>query len=138
MHKYSIVLVAPILLVCVPAAAAPVQPRTAAAVIAADRAWTEAEIRGDAAFVDALLLPEYQSIGQGGKIASKAQIVASTRKRGSHSDFGAEVASHRNDHPTRADVVIVGDTAVLTWVSLVVDRGEPVASCDIFIYRRGQ
>lgn len=118
-------------------AASPAQPRTAAAVLAADNAWTEAEIRGDAVFVETLLLPEYRSIGQGGKITTKAQIVSSTRKRGSHSDFGAQVAAYRASHPTRGDVTISGDTAVLTWVSLVPGRGEPVASCDVFVYREG-
>lgn len=138
MYRHVIALVVPIILICATGAAAPAQPRTAAAVIATDSAWTEAEIRGDAAYVEALLLPEYQSVGQGGKITNKAQIVASTRKRGNYSNFGAEVAAYRKDHPTRSDVVIVGNTAVLTWVSLVVNRGEPVASCDIFIYRQGQ
>ena len=119
-------------------AAGPLEQRMATAVIAADNAWTAAEIRGDAVFVDALLLPEYKSIGADGKVATKAQIVGSTQKRGSHSDFGAQVDAYRATHPTRADVSIAGDSAVLTWVSLVPGRGEPVASCDIFVYRGGR
>ncbi|CAM3308077.1 hypothetical protein SPAN111604_15130 [Sphingomonas antarctica] len=66
-----------------PARAAPSRdPHTAAAVLAADQGWTDAEIRGDAAFVDALLLPEYQSIGTAGKITNKAAIVAGSRALG--------------------------------------------------------
>lgn len=42
------------------AAAAPVQPKTTATVLALDNAWSEAEIRGDAAFVEGLLLPGYR------------------------------------------------------------------------------
>ena len=114
------------------------EPRTAAAVLAADEGWTAAEIRGDADFVDALLLPEYRSIGTDGKIASKAAIVASSRARGPHSDFGKIVADYKSTHPTRGDVTINGDTAVLTWVSLVPGKGEPIASCDIFLYRAGR
>ena len=114
------------------------QPHTRAAVVAADEAWTAAEIRGDAAFVDALLLPEYRSIGSDGKIASKAMIVAGTRARGPHSNFGKIVAEYRAGHPTRGDVTINGDTAVLTWVSLVPGKGAPIASCDIFVYRNGR
>lgn len=114
------------------------EPRTAAAVLAADEGWTAAEIRGDADFVDALLLPEYRSIGTDGKIASKAKIVASSRARGPHSNFGKIVADYKANHPTRGDVIINGDTAVLTWVSLVSGKGEPIGSCDIFVYRNGR
>ena len=120
------------------AEAAPVrEARTPAAVVAVDEAWTAAEIRGDAAFVDALLLPEYRSIGSDGTIASKAMIVAGTRARGPHSNFGQIVAEYRAGHPTRGDVTINGDTALLTWVSLVPGKGSPIASCDIFVYRSG-
>ncbi len=132
-HIASAVLVATI----APSAssAAPRQARDAAAVLAVDEAWTDAEIRGDASFVDALLLPEYRSIGANGKITDKAAIVASSLKRGSHSDFGKTVAAYRATHPMRGDVVINGDTAILTWVSLVSGKGEPIASCDTFLYR---
>lgn len=114
------------------------EPRTAVAVLMADQQWTAAEIRGDAAFVDALLLPEYRSIGRDGKVADKAAIVASSRKRGPHSDFGKMVADYKATHPTRGDVTIDGDTAILTWISLTRGKGEPVASCDIFVYRSGR
>lgn len=119
-------------------AAAPSDARTASAVLAVDEGWTDAEIKGDANFVDALLLPEYRSIGAGGKIADKAAIVASSRARGPHSDFGKMVADYKATHPTRGEVKLNGDTAILTWVSLVPGKGEPIASCDIFVYRGGR
>jgi hypothetical protein len=114
------------------------EARTSAKVLEVDHAWTDAEINGDAAFVDALLLPEYRSIGPDGKITDKAAIVAHARARGPHSDFGKLVADYKATHPTRGDVVIDGDTAVLNWVSLAPGKGEPIASCDIFVYRHGR
>ena len=114
------------------------EPHTAAAVLAADEAWTKAEIRGDGDFVDGLLLPEYRSISHNGMIATKAAIVAKARARGPGSDFGKMVAAYKATHPSRGDVTINGDTAILAWVSLVADKGEPVASCDIFVYRDGR
>ena len=91
------------------------EPHTAAAVRAADDAWGAAEVRGDAAFVDRLLLPDYRSVGPTGSVTTKVAIVDHARARGPSSDMVAQVAAWKAAHPTRADVVIVGDTAVLTW-----------------------
>ena len=63
-----------IMLAAAPAFAA--EPRTAAAVIAADKAWGEAEVAGNADFVDRLLLTGYVSIGPDGKTTTKEKIVA--------------------------------------------------------------
>ncbi|MDQ2877599.1 MAG: hypothetical protein M3R41_00785, partial [Pseudomonadota bacterium] len=56
-------LLAAIVLVTAPvvatAAEPPVEPRTEAAVKAADDSWSAAELRGDGAFVDWLLMPGY-------------------------------------------------------------------------------
>ena len=124
------------LAVTCPALAA--EPRTAGAVRAADDAWGMAEVRGDASFVDELLLPEYRSVGPAGAVTTKATIVDHARTRGPSADMAANVAAWRAAHPTRADVVIVGDTAVLTWVLIRPGAGEPVSSCDIFVYRDGR
>lgn len=113
-------------------------PRTAAAVLAADDAWGKAEERGDVAFVDALLLPGYRSIGHDGKARTKSDILASTRKRGGTPQRAAEVAAWRAQHPTRGVVTLFGDTAVLSWVSTSDANPGAVASSDIFVYRSGR
>ena len=51
----------------------PPEPMTAAAVHAADEAWDAAEVRGDAGYIDWLLVPEYQSVGSDGKSTRKAR-----------------------------------------------------------------
>jgi hypothetical protein len=113
------------------------EPRTEAAVRAADDAWGEAEKRGDADFVEQLLLPEYRSIGSDGKITSKAVIVDHTRARGASSEYAKQVDEWKTAHPERAEVRITGDTAVLTWVP---DKpgAAVIFSCDIFVYRSGR
>lgn len=113
------------------------ESRTAAAVIAADHAWGEAEKQGDASFVDQLLLPEYRSIGSDGKITTKATIVDHTRARGPSPEYAKQVDAWKLAHPERAEVSITGDTAVLTWVA---DQpgAAPILSCDIFVYRKGR
>jgi hypothetical protein len=116
-------------------------PHTAAAVRSADDAWAAAEEAGDAAFVDWLLLPGYQSVGANGKATSKAAIVAHTTQiltdphaRGARA---AAVAAWKANHPSQAVVTLYGTTAVLTWVSAGASGKDAVYSCDIFFYREG-
>ena len=114
-----------------------VEPRTEAAVIAADDGWGEAEDAGNSAFVDALLLPEYRSISSDGSVHDKAAILASVKKHAGTPTSAADTAKWKAAHPSRTSVVITGDTAILTFT---LDRpGTPasVLSSDIFVYRSG-
>jgi hypothetical protein len=119
------------------AAESPTEPRTVAAVIAADKAWGDAEKRGDADYVDKLLLPGYRSVGTDGKIATKAMIVDHARVRGASSAYAKEVDAWKAAHPEHPDVVIADNMAVLTWVAEQAPAGR-VVSCDIFVYRDGR
>lgn len=119
------------------AAELPSQPKTAAAVIAADDAWGEAEKKGDAAFVEQLLVSDYRSIGADGKVTTKAMIVEHTRTRGASSEYAQKVDDWKAAHPEHAEVVISGDTAILTWVADQAPAGR-IASCDVFVFRSGR
>lgn len=113
------------------------EPRTPAAVLAADEAWSKAERDGDAAYVGWLLDPEYQSVGRDGRATGKAAIVANAASHAGSSGYAARVDEWKAQHPLRADVRIAGDTAVLTWLSLKPSAGEPVSSSDVFVRRDG-
>lgn len=131
--RLALMAFAPLLL----AATAP-EPHDAAAVVAADDSWGQAEIKGDVAFLDRLLMDGYRSVGNDGKVITKADIVGKARARGNSPDMAARVATWKAAHPTRADVKIAGDTAILTWISTKPGTGEPVSSCDIFVYDGGR
>jgi hypothetical protein len=126
----AMIALAPLLL----AAAAP-EPHDAAGVVAADDAWLQAEIRGDGDFLDRLLMDGYRSVGNDGKVSSKSDIVGKARARGNSPYMAARVAQWKAAHPTRPTVEIAGDTAILTWISTKPGAGEPVSSCDIFVYQ---
>ena len=113
-----------------------VEPHTQDAVIAADRAWDDAEFSGNTDYINALLLPEYRSVSSDGSIHDKAAILASAQKNIGHPERAAEADKWRATHPYVTSVQILGDTAVLTFS---LDRGDPkpVMSCDIFVYREG-
>ncbi|MEQ7874311.1 nuclear transport factor 2 family protein [Sphingomonas sp. ASV193] len=125
-----------------PAAAKPhrmSEPRTAAAVRAADDAWGAAEVRGDAEFVDQLLLPDYRSVGPTGKATERAVIIAGARANRSNVAAAAARANEwKAAHPTRAEVTLHGNTAVLTWVSTSPATAGRISSSDVFTYRDGR
>jgi len=117
-----------------PARAAP-DARTAAAVLAVDNAWGDAEAEGNVAFVSQLLLPGYRSIGTDGKTTGRDAIVKNTQRHAGSPDYKAKVAAWRQQHPSHGEVALFGDTAILTWVSDAPDSRGAVQSCDIFVYR---
>jgi hypothetical protein len=115
----------------------PADARTAEAVIAEDKAWGDAEMRGDAAFVDWLLLPGYRSIGHDGQATDKATIVDHTRDPERVKAYAAKVSAAHARWPSQPDVTLYGDTAILAWTASGPTPGSTVRSCDIFIYRDG-
>jgi len=121
----------------VAAAGTAAEPRTADAVRAADEAWSAAETRGDAAFVEQLLLPDYRSVQPDGRVHGKAAIVAGAAKRATDPAAAEKARAWLASHPYRGDVVITGDTAVLTAVLTTPGKDEPILSCDIFVYVDG-
>jgi Domain of unknown function (DUF4440) len=114
------------------------QPKTAAAVIAADDGWSKAEETGDVAYVDNLLLPEYRSVSADGSIHDKATILAHTKKNVGSQDYAAKVAKWQADHPMDTAAVIQGDTAILTFRLKSVAPEKGIMSSDVFVYRDGE
>ncbi|MGN6518001.1 MAG: nuclear transport factor 2 family protein [Dokdonella sp.] len=110
---------------------------TADAVKAADEAWAQAEIRGDHAYLAWLLADGYASVSASGKATTKAQLVEGARKRGDSPETAKRFKEWKDQHPSRADVQLVGDTAILTWVSTEPAAAARVNSSDIFVYRDG-
>lgn len=109
--------------------------RTPEAVKAADAAWLEAEINGDAKFLEWFLEDGYESIDSSGAILSKGVLIENRRRQGRAEKFAAAVREWREKHPNHARVMLYGDTAVLTWVTDDPSSKTPVYSCDIFVYR---
>jgi hypothetical protein len=105
-------------ILCLPssvfAAPATLQPKTAAAVIAADEGWLKAEETGDTAYVDNLLLPEYRSVNADGSVHDKAAILASA-----HKNVGSTARTLADEkwlaaHPMGTAVLIQGDCDLLS------------------------
>lgn len=115
------------------------EPRTAAAVIAVDEAWGRAEVDGDVAALEALLLPSYQTVSADGRTKPGSALIEGARARGGRSEARAKaVADWKATHPSRPIVAISGDTAILTWVITSADGTDRISSSDIFVYVAGR
>jgi hypothetical protein len=110
----------------------------AAAVIAEDEAWARAEQRGDAAFVDGLLLPGYRSVAADGRVHDKATIVEATRRNAGSQAMAMRVAAWNAAHPSKIDVLIGGDTAILTFAPTSAGASARVFSSDVFARVNGR
>jgi len=112
--------------------------RSEAAVIAVDQHWLEAELDGDTAWLDDMLLPEYRSVGADGAVHPKSAIVAHAAKnRGSDAER-RKVEAWLKAHPSGKSVVIHGDTAILSSTNPAKGAASDVRSSDIFIYAHGR
>ena len=122
------------------AAAAPGADETAhdaAAVIATDDHWLQAEVGGDTAYLGQLLLPAYRSVSPDGSVHPRAAILAHAATNRGSDKARRQVEAWLKTHPSQPSVVIQGDTAILSFYA--GDAGTPgvVRSSDIFVYVDG-
>jgi len=108
--------------------------KTAAAVMAVDQRWLEADVSGNTAWLDTLLMPDYRTVGAGGKVGDKAAILRSATKNLGSDKMRRQVDAWQKAHPTRPSVVLHGDVAILSFPDPESGR---ILSSDTFIYRDG-
>lgn len=112
--------------------------RNAAAVIAVDQHWLEAEVGGDTAYLADLLLPDYRSVSADGAVHPKAAIVAHAAKNRGSDVARQKVQAWVKAHPSGKSVVIHGDIAILSFYEPALGAANDVRSSDIFIYTGGR
>lgn len=116
------------------------EPKTEAAVLAADDDWLAAERRGDVGALDRRLADDYREITPEGKVIPKAALIdATARRKDKSTEPPAQVAAaFRAQHPMREAVVILGDTAILSFHSIDPRDTAMVRSIDVFTYDNGR
>jgi hypothetical protein len=112
--------------------------RTEAAVMAVDQHWMNAELDGDSAWLDAMLLPEYRSVGADGTVHTKAALLAHAAKNRGNDAERRKVEAWLKAHPSRQTVVIRGDTAILTFYDPKLGARDGVRASDVFVYENGR
>ena len=120
-------------------AAADETQRSEAGVMAVDRHWSIAELSGDTAWLDQMLLPEYRSVGNRGNAHSKQAILAeaATRKGTDVAKAQLEFTTYQKEHPYGSAVAIHGNTAIVSFYDPALGPQEGVKSSDIFVYVDG-
>jgi hypothetical protein len=114
--------------------------QTQAGVMAVENHWTLAEMTGDTAWLDRMLLPEYRSVGDNGIAHPKDAIVAGAAKHASTSLDQARLdwAKYQKEHPSGSAVVLHGNTAIVSFYDLSLGPEKGVKSSDIFVYIDGR
>ena len=112
--------------------------KTSAAVIAVDLHWLEAELGGDTAWLDDMLLPEYRSVGADGTVHPKVAIMTHATKNRGNDQERRKVEAWLKTHPSGKSVVIHGDTAILSFYDPAKGAANDVRSSDIFVYVDGR
>jgi hypothetical protein len=112
--------------------------RSEDAVIAVDQHWLEAELGGDTAWLNAMLLPEYRSVGADGVVHPKAAIMAHAAKNRGSDTERHQVEAWLKTHPSGKSVVIHGDTAIVSFYDPAKGAASDVRSSDIFVYVDGR
>lgn len=112
--------------------------KTRAAVLAVDQHWLDAELDGDTAWLDNLLLPDYRSVGADGVAHPKAAIVAHAGKNRGSDKERRKVEAYLKTHPSGKSVIIQGDTAVVSFYDPARGADNGVRSSDVFVYLDGR
>jgi hypothetical protein len=112
--------------------------KTEAAVVAVDQHWMDAELAGDSAWLDAMLLPEYRSVGADGTVHPKAAIIAHAAKNRGNDAERRKVEAWLKANPLGKSVVIRGDTGIITFYDPQLGPQNGVRSSDIFVYQGGR
>lgn len=122
------------------ATAAPVDEtaHSAAAVEAVDQHWLEAELDGDTAYLEQLLLPAYRSVGADGAVHPRDAIIAHAAKSRGSDEQRRKVEAWIKAHPSAQKVVLQGDTAILSFYDPARGADHSVRSSDIFVYVDGR
>jgi hypothetical protein len=117
-----------------------VEPKTEAAVLAASDDWLAAERRGDVASLDRRLMPEYRDIESNGHVHPRSMLIAHATNLKDPSTVPAKqlAAEFRKAHPVVEKVIIIGDTAVLSYHSADPGAEDQVRSIDVFVYDKGR
>lgn len=109
----------------------------AAAVIAVDDHWLQAEVGGDTEYLGQLLLPAYRSVSPDGSVHPRAAILAHAVANRGSDKARREVEAWLKKHPSHPSVVIEGDTAILSFYASDDMTPGVVRSSDIFVYVDG-
>ncbi|MCX7513391.1 nuclear transport factor 2 family protein [Frateuria hangzhouensis] len=125
----------------VPAAPAAAMNETAhspAAVKAVDQHWLDAELDGDTDYLASLLLPAYRSVGADGVVHARRAILANAAKNRGSDRARRKAEAWRKTHPSGQQVVLQGDTAILSFYDPALGPVRGVRSSDVFVYVDGR
>lgn len=112
---------------------------TEAAVMAVDEHWSIAEMTGDAAWLTAMLMPDYRTVSNDGTAHDKQALLTGMAKRKSITvgEAKLKVADYLKEHHIGSSVAMHGDTAVVSFYDTTLGPQKGMSSADVFVYQDG-
>jgi hypothetical protein len=117
-----------------PAPAVDETQHTEAALRAIVDHWGDAEVDGDVAYLEQLLLPEYRSIDAKGGSHPRARILEHARTNAGSAEARKAVDAFKLAHPTEVSVVIHGDTGIVSYFNPKRGLDSSIRGSDIFVF----
>lgn len=109
---------------------------TSQAVIAVDDHWSLAELRGNTAWLNSLLLPSYRSIRADGSVLDKKTLLAhASQNRGHGPEKLKGFDVWLKTHPMNESVIIHGHVSILSFSDPKTGR---VRLSNVFVYEKGR
>ena len=100
--------------------------------------WETAEVEGDVAYLEQLLLPEYRSIDSKGVATAKAKILQRAKQNQGSDKGRREVAAYLQSHPIEMSVVIHGTVGIVSYFNPARGAQQGVRGSDIFVYENNR
>lgn len=136
-HPFALAIITLALAGPVHAASVDETAHSAAAVKAVDQHWLDAELDGDTAYLQALLLPAYRSVGADGVVHPRQAILTHAAANRGSDRQRRKVEAWIKAHPSARRVVLQGDTAILWFYDPALGPDRGVRSADVFVYVDG-
>ena len=109
---------------------------TPQAVIAIDDHWSLAELRGNTAWLNSLLLPSYRSIRANGSVLDKKTLLAhASQNRGHGPEKLKGFDVWLKTHPMNESVIIHGHVSILSFSDPKTGR---VRLSNVFVHEKGR
>jgi len=118
-----------------PAAARPDETQhTDAALRAIINHWDDAELTGDVAYLEQLLVAEYRSVDAKGESHPRAMILEHARRSAGSAEARAARDAFMKAHPSEMAILIHGDTAIVSYFNPSRGVDKSTRGSDVFVY----
>jgi hypothetical protein len=96
--------------------------------------WDDAELEGDVAYLEQLMLPGYRSVDAKGESHPRAAILEHAKHNAGSAEARKTRDAFMKAHPTELSVTLRGDLAIVAYFNPVRGLDHSIRGSDVFLY----